>query len=63
MSLWHVKDHISFDEGGRIGRFSGFRDTAQSEAVARPMAERAAAEVLRTRELQKLPLLTSLVFD
>jgi hypothetical protein len=49
--LWHVKDYISFDEGGRIEHFSKFQDEAQFEIVAHDLAERAATEVVRLRRL------------
>jgi hypothetical protein len=51
MWLWRVKDYISFDEGHRVEGFAEFRDEAQFAAVAKSLAERAALEVLRYREL------------
>jgi hypothetical protein len=47
--LWHVRDYVAFDEGGRIEGFSQFQTDAQFEVVARAMAERAASEVLQYR--------------
>lgn len=49
--LWHVKDYVSFDEGGRVEPFSRFRDESQFELLAHSLAEQAAKEVIRYRKL------------
>ena len=51
MWLWQVKEHISFDEGHRVEKFSQFHNEEEFQAVARSLAERAATEVLRYRKL------------
>jgi len=49
--LWSVQDHLSFDEGNRVEPFSKFTDEIQFKAAARALAERAASEVARYRQL------------
>jgi len=49
--LWSVKDYLSFNEGHRVEGFSEFEDPTQFDRVAARLAERAAQEVERYREL------------
>jgi len=49
--LWQVKEHVSFDEGGRVRSFAGFRDEKQFRSAAEQMAQSAAEEVRRYRSL------------
>jgi hypothetical protein len=51
MWLWIEKDFISFDQGHRVEQFSGFQDDSQFESVATGLAQRAAEEVQRYRQL------------
>ena len=49
MWLWDVKQHISFDVGGRVEPFARFHDDAQFEGLADTLAEHAAKEVIQYR--------------
>jgi len=49
MWLWHVKDHVTFDEGYRVKGFSRFIDEQQFEIEAKSLVESAAEEVQRYR--------------
>jgi len=49
--LWSVQDYLSFDEGNRVEEFHPFTGEAEFEAIARSLANRAASEVSRYREL------------
>jgi hypothetical protein len=49
--LWKEQDYISFDYGSRVEGFSQFIDEAQFGPIASRLAERAADEVNRFRNL------------
>ena len=49
--LWQVKDYISFDEGGRAGPFTSFRDETQFRFAAEQLTQQAAEEINRYRRL------------
>jgi len=49
--LWHVKAHISFDEGHRVESFSEFRTEDQFQLAAENLVQKAALEVDRYRRL------------
>jgi hypothetical protein len=51
MWLWNVQDHISFDEGFRVSPFSRFNDEKQFRSAAEQLAQHAAQEVNRYRNL------------
>ncbi|MFN8424159.1 MAG: hypothetical protein U0470_12540 [Anaerolineae bacterium] len=51
MWMWNVKEYISFDEGGRIDGFRGYRDPDQFQPVADAYAAKAAQAVDRYRRL------------
>jgi hypothetical protein len=51
MWLWNVQPHISFDQGSRIGEFCSFTSEEQFGPISEKLAQRAAKEVMRYREL------------
>ena len=49
--LWNVQPHISFDQGSRIEEFCAFGGEEQFGLIAEKLAQSAAKEVTRYREL------------
>jgi hypothetical protein len=59
MWLWHERDHFSFDVGYRIEDFKSFRNKAQFEREAMRLAQRAADQVAKYRQLFSSPEATA----
>lgn len=49
--LWHVQPHIAFGQSTRIGRVHSFQSEEQFRPVAEDLAQKAAQEIFRLRNL------------